>query len=62
MCTGCPTDIVGQTSSGPSAGHGALSLKLAVEPGVAATAAASTASVTMSANRFMSVLLRRAAG
>ena len=62
ICTGWPTVIVGQTSSGPSAGHGALSLKLAVDPGVATTAPTSAASVTMRARRFMSVSLQRAAG
>ena len=36
--------------------------KLAVDPDVATTAATSAASVTMSARRFMSVSLQRAAG
>jgi hypothetical protein len=51
--TDWPTFIVGQTRSGPLAGQGELSLKLAVDPGVAAAPATSATSVRMNVKRFM---------
>src|SRR5438045_9331911 len=53
-----PTCIVGQTNSGPLAGHGFVSSKLADELGVAVTPAISTARMVMSGNRF-TVVARR---
>src|SRR5436190_5502134 len=50
--TRTPTFIVGQTKSGPLAGQGFVSSKLAAEPGVAVTPATSTTKMMMSANRF----------
>src|SRR5205814_7650236 len=47
------TFIVGQTRRGPLAGHGAVSLKLAADPGSAAVPEAAVTSTTMSARRFM---------
>jgi hypothetical protein len=57
MLTGWPTFIVGQTSNGPSAGHGAPSLKLAADPGEAPAPVATVRSRTMSARRFMTPAL-----
>jgi hypothetical protein len=50
--TGTPTCIVGQTKSGPLAGHGFVSSKLAAETGATVTPAISAAKTQMSANRF----------
>src|SRR4051812_33795359 len=54
--------MVGHTSSGPLAGQGAPSLKLALDPGVVATPAASAERTRMSVRRFIDPELVRATG
>ena len=57
--TGLPTVAV---VMGPSAGHGALSLKLAADPGVATIPATSAASTSRDARRFIDTVNFRGEG